>query len=172
MSKAIVCILFLTTFFAACEPVPLQSEGESLVFLPTVVAGETAVWQPTPGTTWQWQLSGTIDTSIDVAMYDIDLFDTPQSVIDRLHQDGRVVICYFSAGSYEEWRPDEAEFPSTVLGNPLDDWPGENWLDIRQIDTLSPIMGARLDLAVQKKCDGVKAVNVDGYSKDNGFGLL
>ena len=46
MSKPIVCILFLAIFFAACEPVPLQSEGEVLVFLPTVVAGETAVSIP------------------------------------------------------------------------------------------------------------------------------
>src|SRR5262245_39971398 len=36
-----------------------------------------AVWHPRPGTSWQWQLSGTIDTSFAVQMYDIDLFETP-----------------------------------------------------------------------------------------------
>ena len=92
-------------------------------------------------------------------------------VIETLHQDGRSVICYFSAGSYEDWRPDEADFPASVRGKPLDNWPGESWLDIRQIDTLSPIMGARLDLAVQKGCDGVEPDNVDGYSNDTGFPL-
>src|SRR5689334_9965680 len=50
-----------------------------------------SVWHPTPGTTWQWQLSGTIDTSFDVAMYDIDLFDAPDAKIATLHAAGRKV---------------------------------------------------------------------------------
>jgi hypothetical protein len=172
MNKLIMCLLVLVAAFAACDSAPVQSEGEELVYLPTVIAGTTAVWQPKPGTTWQWQLTGTIDTSFEVAMYDIDLFDTPQVVIDTLHENGRFVICYFSAGSYEDWRPDEADFPASVRGNPLDNWPGESWLDIRQIETLGPIIGARLDLAVQKKCDGVEPDNVDGYSNDTGFPLI
>lgn len=176
MIKSMMCVLFLAAVFAACEPIPVQSDAEELIFLPTVVVAETdgsetAVWQPKPGTTWQWQLTGTIDTSIDVAMYDVDLFDTPQSVIDTLHQDGRIVICYFSAGSYEDWRADESDFPESVRGEPLDNWPGESWLDIRQIDTLRPIMGARLDLALTKGCDGVESDNVDGYANDTGFPL-
>ncbi len=171
MIKSIILFLTSLVLLVACAPTPLQSAEETAVYLPTVVFSNTAVWQPIPGTTWQWQLSGTIDTSFDVTMYDLDLFDTPQSVIDLLHADGRIVICYFSAGSYEEWRADASDFPTTVRGNPLDGWPGESWLDIRQIETLSPIMGARLDLAVQKGCDGVEPDNVDGYSNDSGFPL-
>ncbi len=130
-------------------------------------------WQPAPGTSWQWQLSNNdaIDTSFDVDMYDIDLVEAPQSVIDQLHADGRIVICYFSAGSWEDWRPDADDFPPEVIGNPLEGWPGEKWLDIRQIDTLAPIMRARLDLAVQKHCDGVEPDNIDGYTNDTGFPL-
>jgi hypothetical protein len=104
-------------------------------------------------------------------MYDIDLFDVPQAVMDELHDDGRIVICYFSAGSYEEWRPDAGDFPDVVLGDPLDDWPGERWLEIRRIDLLSPIMTARMDLAVQKGCDGLEPDNIDGYNNDSGFPL-
>ena len=129
-----------------------------------------AIWQPTPGTSWQWQLTGTIDTSFDVQMYDIDLFDTPKSTIDTLHGQGRVVICYFSAGSWEDWRPDAADFPANVKGN-SNGWPGEKWLDIRNIAALSPIMQARLDLAVDKGCDGVEPDNVDGYNNKTGFPL-
>jgi hypothetical protein len=128
-------------------------------------------WEPSPGTSWQWQLSGTIDTTLDVKMYDIDLFDASPDVIDQLHRDGRVVICYFSAGTYEDWRLDKDAFPTEVLGNPLPDWPGERWLDIRQIDLLDPVMSARLNLAVQKNCDGVEPDNVDGYVNDTGFSL-
>jgi hypothetical protein len=130
-----------------------------------------SIWQPTPGTSWQWQLAGTIDTSFDVDMYDVDLVETPQSVIDELHGDGRIVICYFSAGSWENYRPDKDAFPSSVKGKKLDGWPEEKWLDIRQISTLAPIMGARLDLAVSKGCDGVEPDNIDGYTNNTGFPL-
>lgn len=171
MSKPMIRILYLLALLSACEAVSLSSQGSETVYLPTVITADTAVWQPTPGVSWQWQLTGEIDTSFDVMMYDIDLFDTPLSVIDTLHNDGRIVICYFSAGSYEEWRPDAAQFPASIRGNPLDNWPGESWLDIRQMDTLAPLMRARLDLAQQKGCDGVEPDNVDGYANDTGFPL-
>src|SRR4030065_673683 len=56
-----------------------------------------APWRPVPGTTWQWQLSGRIVTSIDVAMYDGDLVETPGAGIESLHRAGRAVGCYFTA---------------------------------------------------------------------------
>lgn len=129
------------------------------------------IWQPAPGTTWQIQLQGEISTEWEVEMYDIDLFDTPEATIEKLHNDGRIVICYFSAGSYEDWRDDADQFPAKVIGKPLEGWEGENWLDIRQIDLLSPVMSARLDLAVEKDCDGVDPDNVNGYTNDTGFPL-
>jgi hypothetical protein len=128
-------------------------------------------WKPGPGVSWQWQLSDPIDTGFDVQMYDIDLFDTPQATIDELHGANRVVICYFSAGSHENWRPDANSFPTETLGRPLDGWPGEKWLDVSHLDALGSIMEARLDLAVSKGCDGVEPDNIDGYSNDTGFNL-
>ena len=129
------------------------------------------IWQPAPGTSWQWQLdTGDVDTSIDVQMYDIDLFDVSAQTISSLHSDGRIVICYFSAGSYENWRSDATSFPSAAIGSQLDDWDGERWLDIRDT-TVRSIMQARLDLAVEKGCDGVEPDNVDGYDNDSGFDL-
>jgi len=132
--------------------------------------GRRDVWTPAPGTTWQWQLTETVDTSLDVEVYDIDLFDVTADVIETLHNDGRTVICYFSAGSYEEWRLDAALFPREALGNPLDGWPGERWLDHRN-PTVRQIMEARLDLAVTKQCDAVEPDNVDGYANDHGAGI-
>ena len=125
----------------------------------------------TPGITWQWQLSGKINTSYDAKVYDIDLFDANESVIDKLHSQNKIVICYFSAGSYEDWRSDKERFPSEVLGKELDGWAGERWLDISKINLLAPIMKARLDLARKKGCDGVEPDNVDGYVNDTGFNL-
>ncbi len=128
-------------------------------------------YKPSTDTSWEWQLTGELNTSYDASLYDIDLFDTNTSVIEELKKSGKKVICYFSAGSYEDWREDSYKFPKSVLGNDLDGWEGEKWLDIRDLETLLPIMRYRLDLAKQKGCDGVEPDNVDGYTNDTGFDL-
>jgi len=38
-------------------------------------------WTPSPGSTWQWQLSTPVDQSVDAQIYDIDLFDNSASVV-------------------------------------------------------------------------------------------
>lgn len=97
-----------------------------------IAVAQGAVWKPGVHDTWQWELSsGHIDTSVNAHVFDIDLFDADQSAITQLHSMGRKVICYFSAGSYENWRTDRHDFPSDVLGNNLEHWEGEKWLDIR-----------------------------------------
>jgi hypothetical protein len=128
------------------------------------------VWRPAPGTSWQWQLTKAVDLSVDVRMYDIDLFDASQATIDALHAKGRTVICYFSAGSHEDWRPDASLFPAAAIGAPLDGWPGEHWLDTRS-EAVRGVMKQRLDAAAAKKCDGVEPDNVDGYGNGPGFPL-
>jgi hypothetical protein len=106
-----------------------------------------------------------------VDVYNLDLFDTDSADIAQLHERGIFVMCYFSAGSFEDWRPDINDFPSEILGKDYEGWAGEKWLDIRKIDLLAPIMLARLDLAAQKKCDGVDPDNVHGFINDTGFPL-
>ncbi|MDP8222776.1 MAG: endo alpha-1,4 polygalactosaminidase [Candidatus Lernaella stagnicola] len=127
-------------------------------------------WSPPVGTTWQWQLLGPIDDSFDVDVYDIDLFDVEVATIAGLQADGRTVICYFSAGSWENWREDADEFPAQVKGETLEGWPDERWLDIRN-HAVRNVMEKRLDLAAAKGCDAVEPDNVDGYTNANGFGL-
>jgi len=128
-------------------------------------------WQPGVNTSWQWQLDGDIDTSFDVDMYDLDLFETDPSVLQKLKEDGRFLVCYISAGSWEDWRPDAGEFPAEVLGNKYLGWPGEKWLDIRQIDKLKPILHARLDKCAAKGFDGLEPDNIDAYTNNTGFPL-
>lgn len=127
-------------------------------------------YRPDVATTWQWQLLGTVNTAYDVDVYDIDLFDVPESVIGALQAAGRRVICYFSAGSFEDFRPDAGRFPQDVLGNTLEGFDDERWLDIRSTTVLE-ILYDRLDLAVQKGCDGVEPDNVDGHVNNSGFDL-
>ncbi|MCP4225614.1 MAG: endo alpha-1,4 polygalactosaminidase, partial [Actinomycetia bacterium] len=125
---------------------------------------------PAPGTTWQWQLTQAIDESYDVDVYDVDGFDVSATTVASLHASGRKVICYISAGSWEDWRPDASDFPASVKGN-NNGWPGEKWLDIRDLDVLGPIMEARLDMCVAKGFDAVEPDNIDGYTNNTGFPL-
>ena len=126
----------------------------------------------TTSSTWQWQLQGDIDISYDVDVYDVDLFDTDPAVIERLRADGRVVVCYFSAGSYERWRDDADRFAHEVAGRPLDGWRGRTVAG--RASTRSAANGRRgLDSISpwSEGCDGVEPDNVDGYANDTGFDL-
>lgn len=127
-------------------------------------------WRPSPGLDWQMQLNGPLDLSVGRGVFFLDLFDATDADLEALRDRGTRVVCYFSAGSWEDWREDADWFPTAAIGDPLDDWPGESWLDVRSPD-LRPIMSARLDLAVERGCDGVDPDNVDGYANDSGFPL-
>ena len=138
------------------------------LWLASIVA---AWWIPAQSTTWQWQLTGTLDPAVDAAMFDVDLFDTPAATVAALHARGRKAVCYISAGTWENWRPDAVRFPAAVLGRDVSGWAGEKWLDIRRLDVLAPIMEARLDQCRDKGFDGVEPDNVDGYDNRTGFPL-
>lgn len=136
---------------------------------------DTTLWQPPVGATWNYYLSDPINLTLVskfsfYAVWDIDLFSNPASTISALQANSSRVICYFSAGSSEDWRPDASNFTTADLGNDLAGWPGEKWLNISSPNVRS-IMIKRLDLAASKGCDGVDPDNVDGYSNKNGLGL-
>jgi hypothetical protein len=123
-------------------------------------------WKPKPGTSWQWQLTGKLDPSFDVDAYDIDLFNTSKATIDSLHAQRRKVICYFDT-AYEPDRPDSKQL-EPFRGNPIDGWPGQYWVDVREADVLE-VMKSRLEMAQSKGCDGVEADDVDARDNDPGF---
>jgi hypothetical protein len=79
-------------------------------------------------------------------MVDVDLFDQA-SLIPNLKSQGHSVICYFSAGSWESWRPDASDpnWEYIKIGK-MGDW-DEIWLDVRNMTALEIVMGNRLDLA-------------------------
>jgi len=148
-----------------------QKEKRDKLFDANVLPYTNGSWyRPTTNTSWQWQLQGEVNTSYDVDVYDIDLFDSDISLIESLHNSGKKVICYFSAGSWENWREDKDDFPISALGRDMDGWAGEKWLDISN-ENIALVMKKRLDLAVKKGCDGVEPDNVDGYTNNTGFSL-
>ena len=137
----------------------------------TAPADSASMWRPQPLDSFQIQFSGEIDTTMKADVFDLDAFDTPKETVERLQRQGSKVICYIDAGTVEDWRPDVASFPPEVIGKVDAGWPGENWLDIRALDVLLPILEARVELCASKGFDGVEFDNLDGYQNDTGFDM-
>jgi hypothetical protein len=110
----------------------------------------------------------------------LDLYAVNQASINRLKAAGKYVICYYSAGTSENYRDDAESLkllaPSLNLGQVLRGtgavWEGEKWLDIRgfsatsttaRIATIRTVMTARLNLARSKGCAAVEPDNVDAW---------
>lgn len=105
-------------------------------------------------------LAGT--ASVGVTAIDIDLFDNEASTISALKDQNKQVICYFSAGSREDWREDASKFKADDYGQGLEGWDGENWVNVKS-ENVRSIMKARIELAAQKGCTAVDPDNVDGF---------
>jgi hypothetical protein len=168
-SRRATWLIGLVTVLSALVPTLAAPPAGAATPAPVACTGSPC-WVPPANTSWQIQLQGKIKTTFNVRLYDLDLFDTPQATINTLHAAGRRVSCYFSAGSYENWRFDASSFPAAVKGSG-NGWPGEQWLDIRRLDLLLPIMHARLDLCKAKGFDSVDPDNMDGYTNTTGFPL-
>jgi hypothetical protein len=149
----------------------LAERAPAVRALPTPV-GCPGCWHPGLRVSWQWQLQSPprVRDLLDVRMYDVDGFETKAFLIDAMHERGIKAVCYVSAGAWEDFRPDAADFPAEILGR-ANGWPGERWLDIRRLDVLGPLMEARLDRCAEKGFDGVEFDNVDGYQNRTGFPL-
>lgn len=137
---------------------------------------QSSVWQPSVGSTFNYVLSHTIDLThpsfppSTASVWIVDLFDTPVSSISALHAAGCWVVAYFSAGSWEDWRPDKGGYGKKDLGKAMDGWKGERWVDVRS-EGVRDVLKARLDLAREKGFDGVDPDNVDGWENKTGFKL-
>jgi hypothetical protein len=122
------------------------------------------LWQPAVGAKIQMMISGvpSISSSVvpsDVGIFDVDLFETPSSTIDSLHARSVKVICYFSAGTSEDWRPDYNQFTDSDKGKGLPDWQGEKYLNLRSANVLK-IMKARIAKASGLGCDAIDPDNM------------
>ncbi|KAK0615099.1 glycoside hydrolase superfamily [Bombardia bombarda] len=144
----------------------------------TPLSPPTSVWKPTSGLSWQIDLTDTLDidkndpvVTPNVDVFDIDMFlHQNNSVVESLHKLGKRVVCYFSAGSYEPYRPDSYKFDKADFGDALDGWPDEHWLNISS-PSVRAIMASRIEIAHKMGCDAIDPDNVDGYQNDNGLDL-
>lgn len=126
-------------------------------------------WQPEVGATFQIQYFGPIDLGQDVDVYNLDGDDSSAEQVAELESRGIAAVCYLNAGAWEDWRADSGDFPEELIGKAMDGWRGENWLDIRAVDQLVPIMAARMDTCKEKGFVGVDPDNTDGWTQDTGF---
>ena len=144
------------------------------LLLASITPAAAEHWRPAAGTTFAIILSTAPNrVTTEAQAVDIDLFEAKRATVRALTDQGKRVICYMSAGSWEDWRPDAADFPPEVIGKPLDGWPGENYLDIRALDVIGPIMIARLKRCRDWGFDAVDPDNVDAYEigRRTGFPL-
>lgn len=135
---------------------------------------------------WDWQLAVPVQINPDssIKIYDIEMFENESSgAVQMLHDRGYKVICYVDVGSWENWRDDKNDFPSSILGTVYEGFEDERWLDIRDVNPaksetgtkLATILEARFDRAVGMGCDAVEPDNMDGYDttahESSGFPL-
>ncbi|KAL2866203.1 endo alpha-1,4 polygalactosaminidase [Aspergillus lucknowensis] len=149
--KALSALAITTIPGALTYPTTNNLNTATTNLAPREAAG---IWQPAIGATWQIVLKSPLtDLTADVDILDIDLFDNPKSTIDTQHSHGRK-------------RPDSKAFKGADLGDKLDKWTGERWVDLRS-RRIRAIMGRRLDLALSKGCDGIDPDNIDAYNNEN-----
>lgn len=126
-----------------------------------------AIWRPAADVTFQIQLTGELDTSVNAQVYIIDL-DSPAADFTALREAGRRIVCHFSAGTVETFREDAADIPEAAWGQTLDAYPDERWLDV-SVAGVREVMGARLERAVEHGCSAVLPENLSVHLVDSGF---
>jgi len=110
----------------------------------------------------------------DAAIFDIDAWDSTASTVCDAKKKGKKVICYFSAGTSEEWRDDNYLIKPYNIGKICADtetkpggvcknyWKGESWIDIRN-PIACDVMKRRIKMAADKGCDAIDPDNMDIY---------
>jgi hypothetical protein len=123
------------------------------------------------GSKWQIILDGVPDTRKnplkpdDAPIWDIDLWDATAADVAGLKKMGKKVICYFSAGTSEDWRSDYKSLQKYNLGRICKDdackgvWGGEQWIDIRN-QNVWQVMKQRIKMASDKGCDAIDPDNM------------
>lgn len=120
--------------------------------------------------------------------YEIDLDDTSRSnrsdshtgrvynpIVEELRQRGIKPIAYMNGGAWQPGQSDSGDLPNAFKGNALAGWPGERWVDIRNIDApgnkLADILKSRMDKAKAMGFAGIDVDNTDGWDNSTGKGV-
>lgn len=127
----------------ASEPVATESTAaEPTATDPTATepasgTGSSSWLKPTPGTSFLWSLDQMIPSNPvgqnglalgGMQIYDVDLVEATAEQISEFKAQGKKVVCYFSAGTFEDGRPDGGDFDEACYCNKgsscaMDGWP-------------------------------------------------
>ena len=148
---------------------------------PDVARTGAAWWHPGRLSSWQYDLEWpvAVPTNIGpVQVYDIDYDGSEQgtkaqvaTVVSKIHAEGGRAICYMETGGWENYNPDAARYPKSVLGLPISGYPDERYVDIRRWTALAPILEARFRQCKAEGFDGVETDIDDSYTDQTGFPL-
>jgi len=152
-----------------------------------VGAKRISLWEPEVAAPFQIILTGAVDTASKLApdfvnIFDIDMFNTPKSTIVELQKQDKKVICYFSAGSSEDWRDDYTRIKKEDMGKAVSKndagtsfWEGEKWLNIKNanptdtknLPNVWQLMRDRIRFAAEQGCDAIDPDNVGKFCRSS-----
>ena len=105
--RAVQLAIVLALVLTGCSPVegPLlharaSGDADAMVVMPDAGLGAPIA----QSMSWQYQLTGALDFSLEADLFVIDLFEPDAAQIDALHARGKVVAAYLSAGTLESFR--------------------------------------------------------------------
>jgi endo-alpha-1,4-polygalactosaminidase (GH114 family) len=169
--------------------------------------GATRPWHPPAGARWQYQLessdkslksTGGIDVNIcqppagggpcvRPQVFDIDLYEDGQvsgndhtvntAAVNAIHRQGGHAVCYLSAGTTENFRPDYDKYVHfdrthghSLIGKPFSGrFPNEYWLNLNnnrgQRDFILRQLAARTRRCANAGFDAVEYDNVETYAQ-------
>jgi hypothetical protein len=141
---------------------------------PTGAAGAASVAEnpyiPPANARWLVQLDGAVDIEQEADFFYLDPEQQDPDDLATLRAQGRPYLCYLSAGSVESFRDDAADFPVSAIGNPLENFPRERWLDVRD-SAVRGLMAKRVAGLSAFGCAGVPPSSLSVQVADTGFDL-
>ena len=173
--KRAPAFLFLTRLVVACSgtdgTLVVRHDGTSA---PGAGGGGGAAaekpYVPAANVRWLAQLDGAVDVERDADLFYLDPEQQTADDLATLRAQGRRYLCYLSAGSLESFREDSAEFPARAIGNALETYPRERWLDVRD-SAVRDLMAKRVTALAAFGCAGVPPSALSVHAADTGFDL-
>jgi len=120
----LVVVIFVVGIFSWANFSMASGKNAKTVVFPVTETRSVSYWKPSLKMKWQIQFAGVLDQRANAEVFVVDGFDTDVKTVKALHAKGKKVVCYFSAGSLENWRPDAKKFPKVVIGKKLSGWAG------------------------------------------------
>ncbi|ORX80425.1 hypothetical protein BCR32DRAFT_327726 [Anaeromyces robustus] len=141
-----------------------------LSILITLVYNVSAKWIPSQDMKWNYIL-GVEPEEFDLDSENADVLGigylNSAETIQKYHDAGKMVICYFSVGTVADYDPDIKEYEaiSGLVKTRHTQWPAERWIDFR-VDGAKELIINRFKKAKEAGCDGIEPDHLGGYYHD------